>query len=62
MEYESTKAITFLQNWITRGLFYMFVSLISFDDGSFPSWGIIMNLAAILILSMGCLYIVMVKY
>ena len=61
LDYEITKSISILQNWIIRGFLYCFIALLPFDDNSFPSWTIALTLSGSILLVMGLLYSFMVR-
>ena len=67
LEYEVIKTyVSILQNWTIRGLFYIFISLLSFninsDVNTLPSWRFAMTFASYLLLIMGTVYTFMVGY
>lgn len=62
LDYEISKSISILQNWILRGFLYCFVALLPFDDDSFPSWTMALTLSGSILLGMGVLYSIMVCF
>ena len=67
LEYEFIKTyVSILQNWTIRGLFYIFISLLSVnsssDSNTRPSWRFAMDFASYSLLVMGVVYTFMVGY
>lgn len=60
LDYELTKSLRLMQNWIYRGFMYIFVGLLTFDDYLFPTWTIVMQASGYCLMTMGILYIIMV--
>ena len=66
LEYEVIKThLSILQNWTIRGLFYIFISLLSFnsssDSNTHPSWRFAMDFASYSLFIMGTVYTFMVS-
>ena len=67
LEYEVIKTyVSILQTWTIRGLFYIFISLLSFnscsDVNTLLSWRFAMTFASYSLLIMGTVYTFMVGY
>lgn len=63
---ETVRSTTLLQYWGTRGLFYIFVALLTLKEYSHITWesfsklSLVVNIISFAYLAMGCIYIFMV--
>lgn len=61
MDFDLLKESFIIQNWVARGIFYTFVSLLTFDDKDNTAlWKPVLEMSGISLLLMGFIYLLMV--